>query len=289
MFDPNTFTEGGGNFSLAGVEGIVVSSLFKFTNWADKDGVVGTYKTGRNAGQQIQPSTIWEIEVKTDDLDETVKGTIGVGGTLLPSKDGVMPAKDLTGPYLCNPNGKDASFKKNSGGAILVESLVNASFDFEIFNRDGVVALEGYRIAFDEIQRKDSKGQNLGKPTPVATKIIHGPGTSAAASTGKVAGKRTVAAPVAVVKGKAKAAPAPVEEETEEVDAETLVTEIIMEILAEESPLPKAKVSMKVNKALQEQGLEQADRLAALKLATSDEFLAAGEMWTYDKKSLAAL
>jgi hypothetical protein len=284
LFDPTTFTEGGSGFSLAGIEGVVVGSMFKYTNFAKKDGTIPTYKKGPNAGQPVDPATQWEILVKTDDLDDPIRATISCGKILLPSKDAVLAAKDLEGPYLMHPEGKPTTFNKQSGGGIFVESLANCSFDTDLLNEDGAPALIGYRLKFDEIQRKDKKGEDMGGPTTVCTKIVHGPGTSA-----KAGAKKAAAAPAAVVKGK-KAAPvaAPVEEDETEVDAETLVTEVISEILAETSPLPKAKVSMMVNKKLAEMGLENSDRLAALKLATSDDFLAAGP-WSFDKKSLSAL
>lgn len=293
MFDPSTFSEGGG-FSLAGIEGVVVSSLFKWTNWAKKDGSIPTYKSGRNKGQPVKPATIWEIAVKTDDRDDPVVGTISASGVLVPSKDAVLPAKDREGPFLVHPDGKDASINTQTGAAALITSLVNASFDFQLFNEQGSVALEGYRLAFEEIEKKDSKtGQPIVKDDgtkvvqTIVSKIVHGPGRSSKAKGGKAPVVGTSTVKKVVGKPASVQEPEP-QEPGEEFDAEGTVTEAIQAILAETSPLPKAKVSMAVNKVLAGMGLENTDRLAALKLATDDEFLSAGP-WNYDKKSLSAL
>lgn len=284
MFDPNNFSEGGGS-SLAGVIGIVVSSLFKWTNWAKEDGSIPTYRQGPNKGEPVKPSTVLELVVQKEGEDTQTHALISASGILMPSKDGVTVAKDKTGPFLVHPDGKEnVSLNKGSAVATLIESLANASFDTDLMNESGSVALEGYCFAFDEKQpeRKDADGKPIGKALTVVTKIVHGPGKSA-----KAGARGKVAAPV---KGKAKPAPEPEEDEEEagEIDHEATLTEVISEILADESPLAKAKVSMAVNKKLAALGLEQQDRLKMLKLATSDEFLAAGP-WAYDKKSLAAL
>lgn len=275
MFDPSTFKEGGA--SLNGIVGVVISSTFKWTNWAKEDGSIPVYKTGPNAGQEVKPSTVWEIKVKPEDRDDPITALISVSGVLKPSKDGVMPAKDDEGSFLCHPEGKDVALNKTSAAAAFVESLVNASFDFELFNENGAVALEGYGLAFEEKEaRKGSDGKPMGRGQTIVTKVVHGPGAKK--------GAKAAAKPAAKPAGK----PKPKEEEAEEeVDIEATVTDAIQLILAEESPLPKAKVSMKLNKALSELGLENADRMKALKLATSDEFLSNGP-WVYDKKSLAA-
>ena len=277
LFDPNTFTEG--LQKLDRVEGIVVGSLFKHTNWAKKDGSIPTWTDGKGVTKPVTPSTVWELLVKVDDIDDPIQTRMSGSSYLMPSKDNVIVAKDKEGPFLVDPEGKrEATLNTGTASAFFVTSLANAGFDFAAFQMAGTEAIIGYRIAFQELERKDEKtGKVIGKASPVAMKIIHGPGAVKGA---KKTTRRTTAA---------VAAPAPAEG-GEEFDPDNVAVETIQEVLAESSPLPKAKVSVEVNKRLQAQDpkLSNEERLKVLKATTNDELLESGP-WSYDGKSLTAL
>jgi len=284
MFDPANFSEGGLS-SVKGVEGVVVASAFMVTNWARKDGTIPTYvdqKTGQTVSSK--PSTIWNIDVKLDDLDDLVNLKLSVGSVGVPSKDNVLPAKDLEGDFLVNPKGGEFELNKNTAAAFLLESLGNASFDFGLFMEQGAKVIIGYRFAFDEQIRRDVKtGKDIGKKeTVIVTKIIHGAGAvqgqKGPSAPGKVQGTATV--PPKAGNGVTTPSAA--------LDHAALAAELISEVLAETSPLAKGQVSVKVNTKLQGRGLSNEDRLKTLRAATSDEVLASGP-WSFDKTSLTAL
>ena len=275
MFDPANFSEGGLN-SVKGVEGVVVSSAFMVTNWAKKDGTIPTYvdaKTGQTVSSK--PTSIWNIDVKLDDIDDPINLKLSVGNIGVPSKDNILPAKDLEGDFLVNPKGGEFELNKNTAAAFLLESLGNASFDFGLFMEQGAKVIIGYRFAFDEQIRKDPKtGKDIGKKeTPIVTKIIHGAGA--------VQGQKAAPAPKPAATPKAGNGPAA-------LDYAVLAAELISEVLSETSPLAKGQVSVKVNTKLQGRGLSNEDRLKTLRAATSDEVLASGP-WSFDKTSLTAL
>ncbi len=277
LFDPNTFTEG--LQRLDGVEGIVVGSLFKHTNWAKKDGSIPTWTDNKGVTQPVTPSTVWELLVKADDIDDPIQTRMSGSSYLMPSKDNVTLAKDKEGPFLVDPEGKrEPTLNANTASAFFVTSLANAGFDFAAFQQEGTLAIMGFRIAFNEVERKDEKtGKVIGKASPVAMKIIHGPGAVKGA-------KKTTRRPAAAVAAPASPEDGPI------FDADTIAVETIQEVLAESSPLPKAKVSVEVNKQLQAQDpkLSNEARLKVLKATTNDELLESGP-WSYDGKSLTAL
>lgn len=261
---PSSFKQGGGG-SFNGVDGVI--SDYEFTT---------THPFASEDKKANEDYIYAAISADLDGNDDTQVTALFVGSAddFTISKDG----KTLT------PVDDDNGLRVNSPFSKFVNSLVEKGFPESSLPEDAInfETIIGTRVRFVQVddvdaagnvkKRKVLKGKFKGREFPQTHTEI-----GAVYELPGKAGKGVKAAP----KGKGKA----VEPEVDEDDAvATLATESLLALLkkAKGNSILKKKLPVQI---INQVGAKHPDREAVRKLVTSDEFLEAGEKWSYDSES----
>lgn len=265
---PTDFTRGG---LVDDVTAEIVGSRFELFDYGGKS----------TAG----PQPALKLSIKDEEGNEYEQYySAGDSKFFVPSDDGTKLV----------PVGTRTSLAEGSNFAFFMGHLFDAGGDAvaELVG-DDISVLEGMVAHFTRVPQPERKGlpaqpgqQDRGpKTTLVIDNIVSMPGEAKKATGGKAAPKPAAKAPA----GKAAAkAPAAAASNNGGGDLDETLQSIVMEVLSETSPLPKAKLAGAVFKAGRAAGHTPKELAEMSKRAVSDDFLTAdGQPWTYDGGELS--